>query len=144
MISNFPCLLELREKDATYFFHITDQKVLYRTALGLLSQRAKNHRWYTKPSKDEVEQAFGKLGMTEEEINCMPDGYIKNKALDFFKSYTNLEKELENRIKQYEEIEDAIKHADGKLAWKILTSRGKLQYEYVMLHGYTALNQYRY
>jgi hypothetical protein len=123
------------EKHDTCAYNALTREDCYASALEILEQRFADSYYY-KPSPDSYGCTEPEL--SKEEIAKLPDGSIKQAALQQWKRVERNKSAYEYDLVGYQEIECAIENQDGRLALSILIDRSDYEYERISLekiHG---------
>jgi hypothetical protein len=121
-------VLVAREKHGTRILNALTRKDCYASALLLLTERFTDSYWYHKP-----EPPSGKPELTQDQIEALPDGEVKDLAKKQWKRFEKRNKRYEDALVQYNEIVLAVESEDGKLAYQCLYDRADHEYEGVSL-----------
>jgi hypothetical protein len=132
-------ILVCREKHGTWYYDVSTNEQLHKTSVHILKERLEQG-WYG-PFYDKAPEST--LGVSEEEIEAMPEGEAK-KALQ--KLLADYKRELGRHKEEQaflEEVDQAIKskfNPDAKrfvrdFAWGILEGRSGYEYEEIRLES---------
>jgi|SRR5579872_5908165 len=128
--TGFPVIMELKEKHENQYFIVTSEAHLHQIALEILTTRLKVGYFYDDPTEDKPLN----LDFTEEQVNQMPEGFIRTEALAKLIHHRRVLKRWENEVKDFQLIQLAIANKDGKIAWMILSQiRHDAEYESIRL-----------
>ncbi len=121
-------VMVVEEKHATRIFDASSKEAIFRSSLILLKERMKsNSRFYCCPNDDYVNSYKPELSQTQ--IDALPDGNIKNEALNQVKRYNKIKKSFDADIEEWLNINKAIVDKDGEAAFIILETRCDYEYE---------------
>ena len=120
-------ILVCHEKHGHRYFDASTEEALYNSALMILKGRLMENHWYSMP-----EYSPQKLDYTQTDIAKMPAS-MQSSAQSKLNSYNQCLATYQNDLDEFKMINDAVKHSDGKMAWKLLRLRSGFEYEGVRL-----------
>jgi hypothetical protein len=118
-----PKLLVFKEKHGQRYFYVHNDKALFKAALKILTERAKEGYWYYKPEEPPKAPDF-----TKEQIATLPES-MRADATKKLQQYTDACRRYDAEVEDYNEIQEALKTKNGKLAWQCLRNRSDGEYE---------------
>jgi len=121
-------ILVATEKHGTRYFDASTDEQLHRAALKLLAER-KEMGWYydPKPPDDAAPE------LTEEQIEALPDGKVKDAAVQQHLKYKATIRRYKDEHAEYLRMEKALAEQDGRAAWVFLQVHADFEYEQVEL-----------
>ena len=121
-------ILVLEEKHGTAYLDASTEAKLYEAALSVVKSRL-HPEWGFYCEEDPPEP----VGVTQEDIDKLPDGTGKNALVKQLATYKRELEEYERINENYANAKKAVETKDGKLAWRILLHRSDWEYEGVYL-----------
>jgi hypothetical protein len=118
-------VLILREKHGTRYVSALTVEELHRAALAIVKQRAAEG-WYPKATDYPKPQ---KPELTVEQSRALPQGPIRDAALQEWHNYRNKLQEHEGVADDIEKMARVLVSDDGALAWEFLDDRRDHEYE---------------
>lgn len=117
-----PSVLVAHEKHGDSYFHVPDDEALGRVALHILKERLKTGWLYVRPEEPKP------LDFTKEDIAKLPES-MREQAQKKWDQYSSEKKYVRNESIWFEDMDQAIREENGKLAWACLTERNDAEYE---------------
>lgn len=111
-----PKLLVVEEKHGTRSYDVSTPDKLFKASLELVNQRVDNGYYYL----GEIGELEYDLGLTEEEINKLPEGKVKKYAKELLESIKKHKKSVDFKKRTQKILKEAIESQDGKLAYEFL------------------------
>ncbi len=128
-------LVIIKNKHDNEYLVVNNDEELFNLALILLEARLRSNEYYFKPEEPE------KLDYDESQIASLPVK-LQRDAEKVLANYKRNLKFFEEELYTWELIQQAIKNKDGRLAWRILDSRGDYQYEQIVLEHLSSPDDY--
>jgi len=101
--------------------------------IAILKERIKAGYLY-EPEPKFLEKLDPK--MTEEEINNLPDGLIKDTAINQLNSYRRYKEDYDEELQIWKDANHAIETNDGESAFLILNQTADYDYQFKPIDGY--------
>jgi hypothetical protein len=120
-----PSVLVCHQKHGDIYYNAPDDAALCKAALSILKERLEDGYWYNDPA-DELP---ANPNMTDEQIDALPAGRIRDTARQEMTNYHVAVQEQGDAISMWKDIHRAIEENNGKLAWRILRDRRDYEYE---------------
>lgn len=124
-----PSVLICHEKHVKWYFYVDSDAALFAIALQILTARLKSKYYYYAPDAD----ALKNPGMTKGDAERLPEGRIRDVALQQVHAYESKLREFKEAQLDWDELQSAIKEKDGKKAWQVLWSRSDSEYERITI-----------
>jgi hypothetical protein len=127
-----PMLLIFKEKHGDRYFHVPNDKTLFRVALYVLTERYKQGYWYPKPSDQDKPTP---PDINEAGIAKLPQS-LQGTAKKNLQEYKRALAEYTDLVSEYEGIKKTVDTENGRAAWILLRNRRDAEYEGFDLETY--------
>lgn len=118
-------IIVFKEKHGNRVFDASTNAQLHAACLKVVTERLKEGCWYIKPEFPPC-----KLGMTEEQINNLPEGKVKKDAQKEWAAFQEEAKHILGEIAEFEAFKKIVEEKNGKLAYHhVICSRSSYEYE---------------
>ena len=126
-----PSVLVLHEKHGNQYFNVPDEPALFKAALEILKARLKAG-WYYDPEDSKPKDP----GATRAEVGAMKPGPIRQFSAAVVRRYEEELRWWKHLKEQWLGIQQSVKDADAKLAWRLLRERSDHEYENVSIERF--------
>ncbi len=120
----YPRLLLNKDKYSTAYYLVQDEAALWRACLMILKVRVDSDYMQAPDDKPYDLQKV----LPKEQVEALPEPY-RSEELKKLKHNNRVTAEHQEEVEQWQQVQQALKDKDGKLAFMILKERNGHEYE---------------
>jgi len=126
-----PGILVLHEKHGDWHYSVPTEAHLHAAALEILARRLGDNWYYDPRERSEAERQYAPKPpeLTDEQIEALPKGDVREAAEKQRRRYLAYQAEAADAVRWIEGVEYALEHKDGSEAWQLLRERHEGEYE---------------